>query len=79
MQVLPGGGSGAAPVKQKNKYRKSSIKPSLSNKPPPLSNKPPLLFKGGKLISPPPSLLSRPPPLPPAILILHKKLTINVD
>ena len=71
MKVLPGGGSGAAPVKQKNKYRKSSIKPSLSNKPP-------LLFKGGKLISPP-SLLSRPPPLPPAILILHKKLTINVD
>ena len=78
MKVLPGGGSGAAPVKQKNKYRKSSIKPSLSNKPPPLSNKPPLLFKGGKLISPP-SLLSRPPPLPPAILILHKKLTINVN
>ena len=78
MKVLPGGGSDAAPVKQKNKYRKSSIKPSLSNKPPPLSNKPPLLFKGGKLISPP-SLLSRPPPLPPAILILDKKLTINVD
>ena len=40
-------------------YRKSSIKPPLSNKPPP-SNKPPL-FRGRKLISPP-----SPPPI-----ILH--------
>ena len=50
-------------------YRKSSIKPPLSNKPPPL-------FGGGKLISPP-SLLSPlspslPPPPPPQSLFFTK-------
>ena len=44
------------------KYHKSSVKPPLSNKPP--------LFRGGELISPPLSIN----PLPPPILILHKKI-----
>ena len=46
-------------------YRKSSIKPPLSNKPP--------LFRGGKLISPPP------PSPSPNPYSSSKKLTINVD
>ena len=55
-----------------SKYRKPSIKSTLSNKPPPLSKKPPL-FRGGKSISPPLPLLL------PYSLFCTKKLTINVD
>ena len=52
------------------KYRKSSIKPPLSNNPPPFQrrevNKTPLSIK--------------PPPLPiPQSLLFAKKSTINVD
>ena len=47
-------------------YRKSSIKPSLSNSPP--------LFRGGKLIAPPLSIKPPAPPPPILVLIFHKKI-----
>ena len=58
-------------------YRKSSIKPPLSNKPAP-SNKPPPLFRGGKLISSP--LYYPPPPTPILILrgLISYGLFINI-
>ena len=60
----------ASTSKDEKAYRKSSIKPPLSNKPPPPFQR--------RKVNKPPSLLSPPLPLPQS-LFFTKKLTINVD